>query len=262
MATHICLCLWFFSYATYVTVIYTSAQSDNYIIHMDLSAMPKAFSTQHNWYLSTLSSALENKVTTTSTNYPNSHISSKLMYTYTHVMNGFSASLSPTELEALKTSPGYISSSRDLSVKLDTTHSPQFLGLNPNLGAWPESKFGKDIIVGLVDTGVWPESDSFNDNGMTKVPSRWKGQCENSIQFNSSLCNRKLIGAKFFNKGLLAKHPNISIVTVNSTRDTEGHGTHTSTTAAGSKVEGASYFGYASGSATGIVIRIYTDFIY
>ncbi|KAJ1408361.1 Peptidase S8/S53 domain [Sesbania bispinosa] len=217
---------------------------------MDLSAMPKAFSTQHSWYLSTLSSALLYNTQATTTNTLNS-FSSKLIYTYTNVMNGFSASLSPTELEALKTSPGYISSIPDLPVKLDTTYSPHFLGLNPHIGAWPASEFGKDIIVGLVDTGVWPESESFRDYGMTKIPSRWKGHCENTIQFNSSLCNKKLIGARFFNKGLLAKNPNITTI-VNSTRDTEGHGTHTSTTAAGSQVEGASYFGYASGTATGI----------
>ncbi|KAK7349377.1 hypothetical protein VNO77_06702 [Canavalia gladiata] len=242
-----------FSYITILYPVFTLAQSqsDNYIIHMDISAMPKAFSNQHSWYLSTLSSVLDNsKFTTKNLN----SISSKLIYSYTNVINGFSANLSPKELEGLKSSPGYISSIRDLPAKHDTTHSPQFLGLNPIQGAWPVSNFGKDVIVGLVDSGVWPESKSFNDDGMTKIPSRWKGQCENSIQFNSSLCNNKLIGARFFNKGLLAKEHNISIG-MNSTRDTDGHGTHTSSTAAGSQVEGASYFGYAYGSATGIASR-------
>ncbi|KAK2406735.1 subtilisin protease SBT3 [Trifolium repens] len=212
--------------------------------------MPKAFSNHHTWYQSTLSSSLENFQLTTTNNF-NSPISSKLIYTYTHVMNGFCANLSPKEHESLKNSPGYISSIRDLNMKLDTTHSPQFLGLNPNIGAWHDSNFGKDVIVGLIDTGVWPESKSFNDYGMTKIPSKWKGQCENSIHFNSSLCNKKLIGAKFFNKGILAKYPNVTLG-LNSTRDTEGHGTHTSSTAAGSRVDEASFFGYAAGTASGI----------
>jgi len=220
---------------------------------MNLSAMPKAFSTHHTWYRSTLSSALENPQLTT-TNNLNSPISSKLIYTYTHVINGFSANLSPKEHESLKNAPGYISSIRDLHMKMDTTHSPQFLGLNPSIGAWHDSKFGKDVIVGVIDTGVWPESESFKDDGMTKIPSKWKGQCENSIHFNSSLCNKKLIGAKFFNKGLLAKYPNITLG-LNSTRDTEGHGTHTSTTAAGSRVDHASFYGYAAGTASGIASK-------
>jgi hypothetical protein len=168
-------------------------------------------------------------------------------------MNGFSANLSPEEHEALKTSAGYISSMPDLPLKLDTTHSPQFLGLNPYKGAWAASDFGKDIIVGVIDTGVWPESESFNDNGMTKIPTKWKGQlCQFENTNNSSLCNKKLIGARFFNRGFLAKYSNLSTTIVNTTRDTDGHGTHTSTTAAGSRVDGASFFGYANGTASGI----------
>ncbi|PNX87310.1 subtilisin-like protease-like protein, partial [Trifolium pratense] len=141
----------------------------------------------------------------------------------------------------------------DLSLKLDTTHSPKFLGLNPYKGAWPASDFGKDVIVGVIDTGVWPESESFNDKGMTKMPSNWKGQlCQFENTNNSSLCNKKLIGARYFNKGFLAKYSNISRIIVNTTRDTFGHGTHTSSIAAGSRVDNASFVGLANGTATGI----------
>ncbi|KAJ7958173.1 Subtilisin-like protease [Quillaja saponaria] len=240
MATHIPFCLWL-TIITIPHLVSTLAQHDNYIIHMDLLAMPKAFSGYHSWYLATLSSVLDNS----------DDLSAKHIYTYSNVMNGFSASLSPTQLEALKSSPGYISSIRDLPAKVDTTHSSQFIGLNHISGAWPASNYGKDVIIGLVDTGIWPESESFKDDGMSDIPSKWKGECESGTKFNSSLCNKKLIGARFFNKGLIAKNPNITI-TVNSTRDTEGHGTHTSTTAAGNYVGGASYFGYATGKAGGM----------
>nr|XP_009790288.1 PREDICTED: subtilisin-like protease [Nicotiana sylvestris] len=229
---------------------FTMAQSETYIIHMDLSAMPKAFSSHQNWYLTTLASVSDSSNLGTASNR-NSFSSTKLVYAYTNAIHGFSASLSPSELEVVKNSPGYLTSTKDMTVKIDTTHTSQFLGLNSNSGAWPKSDYGKDVIVGLVDTGIWPESKSYNDNGMTEVPSRWKGECESGTQFNSSLCNKKLIGARYFNKGLIANNPNITI-SMNSARDTDGHGTHTSSTAAGSLVESVSYFGYAPGAATGM----------
>ncbi|KAK7389745.1 hypothetical protein VNO78_25036 [Psophocarpus tetragonolobus] len=230
------------SFITVLVLVFTLAQSDNYIVHMDRSAMPKPFSSHHDWYQSTLSSALDNSELT--------RASSKLIYTYNHVINGFSANLSPQELEALKSSPGYISSQPDLKAKLDTTHSPQFLRLDPKIGAWPAAKFGEDVIIGMVDSGIWPESDSFNDEGLPKPPSRWYGNCESTVK-----CNNKLIGARFFNKGFQAANGFKVPFVVNSTRDTEGHGTHTASTAAGSKVSNASFFGYANGSAQGIASR-------
>ncbi|KAJ9186755.1 hypothetical protein P3X46_002293 [Hevea brasiliensis] len=254
MATYynILSCGWLF-FAAVSLFIPTLAQTDNYIVHMDLSAMPKAFSSQQSWYLATLSSASAVS-TSKSTITPTVPTSSKLIYTYTHAMSGFSAHLSPYEHEALKNSPGYISSFKDLPVKLDTTRSPTFLGLNSNSGAWKASNYGEDIIIGLVDTGIWPESASYSDSGISGIPNRWKGECESGTKFNSSLCNNKLIGARFFNKGLIARDPNITI-SMNSTRDTDGHGTHTSSTAAGNFVEGASYFGYAPGTASGVAPR-------
>ncbi|XP_060173407.1 subtilisin-like protease SBT3 [Lycium barbarum] len=240
MANCIPLCFWFL----FILFPFTMSQSETYIIHMDLSAMPKAFSSHHNWYLTTLASISD------SSNLGSDKRNS-LVYTYTNAIHGFSASLSPSELQVIKNSPGYLSSTKDMTVKMDTTHTSQFLGLNSNSGAWPKSDYGKDVIVGLVDTGIWPESKSYNDDGMTNVPSRWKGECESGTQFNSSLCNKKLIGARYFNKGLIASNPNITIA-MNSARDTAGHGTHTSSTAAGSRVESVSYFGYAPGASTGM----------
>ncbi|XP_055811052.1 subtilisin-like protease SBT3 [Solanum dulcamara] len=242
MANCIALCFWFL--AT-IFLPFSMSKSETYIIHMDLSAMPKAFSSHRSWYLSTLASISDSSKFGSVSNI------NSLVYAYTNAIHGFSASLSPSELQVIRNSPGYLSSTKDMTIKMDTTHTSQFLGLNSNSGAWPKSDYGRDVVIGLVDTGVWPESKSYNDNGMTDVPSRWKGECESGTQFNSSLCNKKLIGARYFNKGLIASNPNITIA-MNSARDTEGHGTHTSSTAAGSRVESASYFGYAPGAATGI----------
>ncbi|XP_065874737.1 subtilisin-like protease SBT1.9 [Euphorbia lathyris] len=225
------------------------AESHTYIIHMDSTAKPTAFFNHHYWYLATLSS-ISDIVDSTITPCTNN----KHLYTYTSSANGFSATLTDSELEALKKCPGYISHTRDRPLQIHTTHTSQFLGLNTNSGAWPATNYGEDVIIGLVDTGIWPESESFDDEGMTPVPSRWKGKCEPGTQFNSTLCNKKLIGAYFFNKGYLAENPDVNI-SMNSTRDTDGHGTHTASTAAGSFVKGASFFGYANGTSSGMAPR-------
>uniref|UniRef100_A0A2P2MQD2 Subtilisin-like protease n=1 Tax=Rhizophora mucronata TaxID=61149 RepID=A0A2P2MQD2_RHIMU len=257
MASRCILLLYVWHFLTIVSnLVPALSQPDNYIVHMDLSAMPKAFSSKHHWYLYTLTNILD-VPTSRITGEINTTLSTaplKLLYSYNYVINGFSASLTPSELEALKESPGYISSHKDFPVTYDTTHSTKFIGLTPDSGAWKVSNYGENVIIGLVDSGVWPESESYRDNGMPEIPKRWKGGCEISTQFNSTNCNKKLIGARFFNRGLIAKNPNITI-SVNSTRDTIGHGTHTSSTAAGNFVEGASFFGYATGTARGVAPR-------
>ncbi|KAG2724425.1 hypothetical protein I3760_01G015500 [Carya illinoinensis] len=224
------------------------AQSHTYIIHMDSSSIPKAFSGHQSWYLATLSSISDNSEETPTT------AASRLIYSYTHSIHGFSASLSLSELGALQKSTGYVSYTRDRPLTMHTTHTSQFLGLTSVSGLWPVSNYGQDVIIGLVDTGIWPESESFKDDGMTQIPSRWKGKCISGTQFNASSCNKKLIGAGFYNKGLLSNNPHLKI-SMKSPRDTSGHGTHTSSIAAGNYVKGASYFGYANGTARGMAPR-------
>ncbi|KAJ4720630.1 Subtilisin-like protease [Melia azedarach] len=84
---------------------------------------------------------------------------------------------------------------------------------------------------------------------MNEIPSRWKGVCMESSDFKRSNCNRKLIGARFYNLTLASSKNNTEAP--GSPRDYGGHGTHTASTAAGPHVPNASYFGLARGTARG-----------
>ncbi|KAH9295822.1 hypothetical protein KI387_039410, partial [Taxus chinensis] len=221
--------------------------ASTYIVHMDKSAMPNEFSTHKHWYTSLLSSV---KGVSGGMNIKSEDL---YHYTYDTVMHGFSATLTQSQLDMLEDMPGHVSSFPDPLGTMDTTHSTEFLRLTPDKGIWPISKFGQDVIVGVLDTGIWPESRSFHDDGMDAVPARWKGACDNGTQFDPSLCNKKLIGARYFNKGLLAGGGKIDPVNdYNSARDYEGHGSHTSSTAGGNYVDQVDFYGYASGMARGV----------
>ncbi|GJP32556.1 hypothetical protein CLOM_g17180 [Closterium sp. NIES-68] len=64
---------------------------------------------------------------------------------------------------------------------------------------------GDGMVVGVVDSGIWPEHPSFSDKlispPLSAPPSSWKGRCEPTKDFPSSACNRKLIGARVFYQG-------------------------------------------------------------
>jgi subtilisin family serine protease len=180
----------------------------------------------------------------------------RLLYSYHSAMEGFAAQLSESEVESLKKLPDVIAIRPDRRLQIHTTYSYKFLGLNPSRGgSWYNSGFGRGSIIGVLDTGVWPESPSFDDLGMPPVPKKWRGICQEGQSFSSSNCKRKLIGARFFTKGHLVaskpSSPNIVQEYV-SPRDSHGHGTHTSSTAGGAAVGMASVFGNGAGVARGM----------
>ncbi|GAB4830104.1 hypothetical protein Ancab_019746 [Ancistrocladus abbreviatus] len=181
--------------------------------------------------------------------------SSRLLYSYHSAMEGFAALLSEPEMESLRKIHDVVAIRPDRRLELHTTYSYKFLGLGTSgEGAWSKSRFGTGTIIGVLDTGVWPESPSFHDHGMPPVPKKWRGVCQEGQSFNASSCNRKLIGARFFIKG----HHVASIPPAGTTpeymspRDSAGHGTHTSSTAGGSPVPMASVLGNGAGEARGI----------
>lgn len=209
-----------------------------FIVHMDKSNMPESFDDHLQWYDSSLKSV--------------SQIANKL-YTYNNVVHGYSVRLTAEEARLLKEQPGVLMVQEDIKYELHTTRSPEFLGILNTDVSLPESGTPSDVIIGVLDTGVWPDSSSYDDKEVGPIPPGWKGECEVSKTFSSSSCNRKLIGARFFSQGYEAAYgPVDEKVESRSPRDDDGHGTHTSTTAAGSTVVGASLFGFAAGTARGM----------
>uniref|UniRef100_A0A5B7A6B2 Putative subtilisin-like protease SBT1.7 n=1 Tax=Davidia involucrata TaxID=16924 RepID=A0A5B7A6B2_DAVIN len=215
-----------------------SQQKKTYIVNMDKSSMPEGLSDHSQWYDSSLKSVSD---------------AAAMLYSYNYVVHGYSARLTAEEAKSLEGRPGILSVLEEVRYELHTTRTPQFLGLDSSEAVFPESNSVSEVIIGVIDTGVWPEIKSFDDTGLGPVPPTWKGECEVGKNFNSSSCNRKLIGARFFAKGYEAAAGPIDETTESkSPRDDDGHGTHTSTTAAGSAVVGASLLGYAAGTARGM----------
>lgn len=233
----LCLCL--------VTAAFSLEESQTFIVHVSKSHKPSVYATHHGWYASILQSLAS----------PGRH--SKLLYSYERAANGFSAALTTAQASELRRVPGVLAVLPDRAHQLHTTRTPYFLGLDYSHGLWPTSNYAEDVIIGVLDTGIWPERRSFSDTGLSPVPESWKGACEAGPDFPESACNRKLIGAKAYFKGYegaLGRAMDESVES-KSPRDTEGHGTHTASTAAGSVVQNASLFGFARGEARGMAIK-------
>ena len=68
--------------------------------------------------------------------------------------------------------------------RVHTTRSWDFVGFPKQVH---RTTTESNIIIGILDTGIWPESDSFNDKGFGPPPSRWKGNCKALTNFT---CNK------------------------------------------------------------------------
>ncbi|XP_030538066.2 subtilisin-like protease 1 [Rhodamnia argentea] len=158
----------------------------------------------------------------------------RMVYSYRNVLSGFAARLTAEEAKAIREKDGVLYVRLEKALSLHTTHTPDFLGLHHGDGIWKESNFGKGVIIGVLDTGIFPDHPSFGDKGMPPPPARWKGRCD----FNGRSCNNKLISERSFGGG--------------PPEDEVGHGTHTSSTAAGAFVSSANALGNANGTAVGM----------
>jgi subtilisin family serine protease len=200
----------------------------------------------------------------------------QITHEYKVVFNGFAAMLTDAEVRKLKKNSGVANITADSVLQLDTNYTPSFLGLNAPGGLWQQlggqGAAGEDIVIGIVDSGIWPENPSFADRvdaggvpnhaGATVVygapPASWKGTCVTGEGFAVANCNNKLIGARYFKNPAQTLHWTEFLSARDSVAGAEGsggHGTHTASTAGGNANTPVVNGGVMLGSASGIAPR-------
>ncbi|NNJ09873.1 S8 family serine peptidase [Chloroflexales bacterium ZM16-3] len=154
----------------------------------------------------------------------------------------------------------------DQVMKIDTYRSPAFIGATT---AWAQGggqeQAGEGVIVGILDSGIWPENASYADPDPSGKPyaaprPRTDGTpwpCDFSGGDNPGApfsCNNKLISAQRF-MGTYENAVSLAPDEFTSARDDDGHGTHTSSTAAGNSGVPVSLLGNNLGTISGIAPR-------
>ncbi|MED6208028.1 hypothetical protein PIB30_041286 [Stylosanthes scabra] len=222
MAKHSVL-LFLYAYFIIKSIASSGNDDDNKSLHIIyMGSLPKGDYSPTSHHLSMLQQ--------TTNNDAKNHI----VRSYHRSFNGFAAMITDQQREMLSKMEGVVSVFPSRTLQLQTTRSWDFMGFQESIQR--NSAGESDVIIGVIDSGIWPESESFNDHGFSQIPKKWKGACEGGKNFT---CNNKIIGARHY------------LTEEDSARDVVGHGTHTASTAAGNKVSDASFYGIAGGVARG-----------
>lgn len=184
-------------------------------------------------------------------------------YDYRYSFNGFAAVLTPAQAARLAQQPNVVAVNVDEHRQPLTDNTPAELGLSGPGGFWQTAGTGEDVVIGVIDTGIWPEHPSFSDQSdlayrpgnsgkrlrvYGPAPADWHGICQPGEQWSQASCNNKLIGARYFIAGLT--HAGVDPDDYMSARDHDGHGTHTASTAGGNSGVDPSIFGRDLGVGT------------
>ncbi|PTT91366.1 peptidase S8 and S53 subtilisin kexin sedolisin [Pelomonas sp. HMWF004] len=202
--------------------------------------------------------------------------SSPALQNFSYAFNGYAVRLTAAQAVALKTQAGVVSVQASALRKPVTYSTPGYLGLTAPGGLWSQLDAearqvkGESVVIGVIDTGIWPENPSFGDKvdargvavpyhqGGTAAygppPAGWAGRCETGPGFTAAMCGNKLIGARFFGSDFLANNQ-LSNQEYLSPRDGSGHGSHTASTSGGNANVPATVNGVTVGNMSGMAPR-------
>jgi len=91
-------------------------------------------------------------------------VENRLVRSYNRSFNGFAAVLNDQQREKLSNMRGVVSVFPSQQYHLQTTRSWNFLGLSQSIKRAKITE--SDLVIGVIDSGIWPESESFNDKGI------------------------------------------------------------------------------------------------
>ena len=191
----------------------------------------------------------------------------RVIYRYTTVLDGFAARLDEQQVKALRADPDVALVERNV-VHRTASDPGQLLGLQGPGGAWSaaggRSRAGKGVVVGVVDSGIWPENPSFAglpqaQPGRAPALPGFHGACAPAERWAEDDCNAKVVSARWFVDGF--DRSQLASTELLSPRDTTGHGSHAASIAAGEPGVDVTiddqHFGRDSGMAPAARLAIY-----
>ena len=199
---------------------------------------------------------------------------------YSTTISGFAATLSADQARTIAAQPNVRVVAKDtLHKATNDKNSIDYLKISGKGGLWQNiggvTSAGKGVVVGVIDTGIWPENPSFAGSplgtagptaadpyrpyrtGTTTVMPKadggtFTGACVTGEEFTTADCNSKVISARYFGTSWLAANPPSVRDDFVSPRDGGGHGSHTASTAAGNNNVAASIDGVSFGAISGV----------
>jgi subtilisin family serine protease len=210
------------------------------------------------------------------------------LYSYRYSVNGFAARLTAAQVSRLAQNAAVERIWADTDQYLQTNNSAGFLGLQDPVGGLRADLGlrGENIVVAVIDSGIAPDHPSLLDtedrtpracrsdwarsswlglwlctvyrrNPPTAVvyapPVGFTGICQAGEGFEPSHCNNKVVGARYYIDGFLARHE-LDPGEFRSPKDVDGHGTHIATIIAGNSAD-ATLLGTRVGRVAGIAPR-------
>jgi hypothetical protein len=149
------------------------------------------------------------------------------VYRWTTALNGYAVRLTAAQARDLARDPGVASVEPD-SVRRLAAVAPGGAATAadyPRLG-------GAGVVIGLVDSGLWPDSPLFADvRGLGRSARDFQGRCATGSGWSADVCDDKIVGAQWFVDGFGADRVRSGASL--SPLDDDGHGTLMASIAAG-----------------------------